>query len=179
MAAGRPLRALFFGRFQPFHLGHLRVVEWSLERFDELLILVGMAEESHTPRNPFTARERVEMIRLALSEAGADPARLHVATMPSLPVGAASAHLVYSYTEGFDAVVTNNRIIARAFADAGFRVVRPPLYDRERLQGSRIRELMARGDPEWRRLVPPAVAEYIDSIGGAERVRDIYAGARR
>jgi nicotinamide-nucleotide adenylyltransferase len=174
---GGALRALFYGRFQPFHLGHRMVVEWALARFDELLILVGMAEESHTPRNPFTARERVEMIRRALAELGADPSRVQVATMPSLPVGAASAHLVHSYTAGFDVVITNNRVIARAFADAGFRVVRPPLYQRDRLQGARIRELMARGDPSWRQLVPKPVADYIDSIRGAERVREVYGGA--
>jgi len=47
-------RALIFGRFQPFHLGHLMVIKWALEKFDELVLLVGMANESHTLLNPFT-----------------------------------------------------------------------------------------------------------------------------
>ncbi len=45
-------RALIFGRFQPFHFGHLNVIKWALEKFDELVLLVGMANESHTLLNP-------------------------------------------------------------------------------------------------------------------------------
>ncbi|MEM3478355.1 MAG: adenylyltransferase/cytidyltransferase family protein, partial [Archaeoglobaceae archaeon] len=35
-------RALIFGRFQPFHLGHLEVIKWALKSFDELVLLIGM-----------------------------------------------------------------------------------------------------------------------------------------
>ena len=103
-------------------------------------------------------------------------ARVTVATIPTLPVGRASAFLVKHYTPGFDVVVTGNPAIAKAFADAGFRVVKPPSFNRELYQGRRVRELMARGDPQWKRLVPSSVAAYIESIGGVERVRVIMQG---
>ncbi|MBP1357507.1 MAG: adenylyltransferase/cytidyltransferase family protein, partial [Sulfolobus sp.] len=41
-------RGLYPGRFQPFHLGHLSVIKWALERVNELIILIGSAQESHT-----------------------------------------------------------------------------------------------------------------------------------
>ena len=61
--------ALFIGRFQPFHEGHLSVVKRALRDNDFLLIGIGSAEEDYLPDNPFTAGERWEMIRAALDEA--------------------------------------------------------------------------------------------------------------
>ncbi|MEM2915309.1 MAG: adenylyltransferase/cytidyltransferase family protein, partial [Candidatus Bathyarchaeia archaeon] len=59
-------RALYVGRFQPFHLGHLEAVKYMLRNSKEVIIVIGSAQESHTLTNPFTAGERVYMIRLAL-----------------------------------------------------------------------------------------------------------------
>jgi nicotinamide-nucleotide adenylyltransferase len=56
------VRGVFPGRFQPFHLGHLEIVKWALEKVDELIIVIGTAQESHTIVNPFTAGERMIMI---------------------------------------------------------------------------------------------------------------------
>ena len=54
---------VFIGRFQPFHLGHERAIAMALEKVDTLLVIVGSANEPRTARNPFTAPERVGMIR--------------------------------------------------------------------------------------------------------------------
>ncbi|WP_243678243.1 adenylyltransferase/cytidyltransferase family protein [Vulcanisaeta distributa] len=46
------VRALFVGRFQPLHRGgHEEVIKWLLGRHDELVIAIGSANESFTPRN--------------------------------------------------------------------------------------------------------------------------------
>ncbi|MBS7649487.1 adenylyltransferase/cytidyltransferase family protein, partial [Candidatus Bathyarchaeota archaeon] len=70
-------RALYVGRFQPFHLGHLEAAKYILQNAREIIIVVGSAQESHTLENPFTAGERVYMIRLALNEANIDPGRYY------------------------------------------------------------------------------------------------------
>ena len=59
--------ALFVGRFQPFHFGHLHAIKKILEESEELLIVVGSAQMSHEPDNPFTAGERLEMIGKTLA----------------------------------------------------------------------------------------------------------------
>src|SRR6266700_8062812 len=64
---------LYVGRFQPFHLGHLQAIKYILGRVDDLIILVGSAQHSHTHENPFTAVERITMIRRALKDAKIDP----------------------------------------------------------------------------------------------------------
>ncbi len=55
-------RAVFVGRFQPYHKGHHEAVKYILGKYSELVIVVGSAQENYTWENPFTAGERVEMI---------------------------------------------------------------------------------------------------------------------
>ena len=62
---------LFIGRFQPFHNGHLNLVNHIMEESSEKLILaIGSAQESHTLENPFTAGERYSMIASAMEDEG-------------------------------------------------------------------------------------------------------------
>ena len=169
-------RVLFFGRFQPFHWGHFAAVRWLLDRFDEIVVLVGMADESHTWLNPFTAGERILMIREALRGEGVDLSRIVTATIQTLRVYAGNAGYVLGYVPPVEAVATANPPVNRAFRDAGVKTVAPPLVNKSVWCGEHIRRLMARGDGRWRSLVPPAVAEIIDSIDGAARVIEIARG---
>ena len=54
--------AVFIGRFQPFHLGHLSVITQGLEQADHIVVLVGSAGSPRSHRNPFTFDERHDMI---------------------------------------------------------------------------------------------------------------------
>lgn len=60
--------AVFIGRFQPYHLGHLFVFEQALARADKLIVLVGSSGGPRTLRNPFTFSERQAMIQAALPD---------------------------------------------------------------------------------------------------------------
>lgn len=59
--------AVFLGRFQPFHNGHLAVVKQALSQSQNLMIGIGSANEPRTIRNPFTSAERELMIRQCLT----------------------------------------------------------------------------------------------------------------
>lgn len=60
--------AVFIGRFQPFHQGHMAACLSALERADRLLILVGSAKTGALPKNPWTFTEVSAMIRAALPQ---------------------------------------------------------------------------------------------------------------
>lgn len=60
--------AVFIGRFQPFHNGHLQVVREGLAAADKLIVLIGSAWQARNPRNPWNHFEREQMIRACLSE---------------------------------------------------------------------------------------------------------------
>ncbi len=54
-------------RAQPPHLTHGWLIREALKAADEVLICIGSAQQARTPRNPFTADERIEMIELMLT----------------------------------------------------------------------------------------------------------------
>jgi bifunctional NMN adenylyltransferase/nudix hydrolase len=54
---------VFIGRFQPFHNGHKAVIDAALEQAREVVVVVGSSFAARNIRNPFTFRERKEMIR--------------------------------------------------------------------------------------------------------------------
>lgn len=59
--------AVFIGRFQPFHLGHEKIIWQALKSAKEVIIVIGSSYAARNPRNPFTFAEREKMIRSAFN----------------------------------------------------------------------------------------------------------------
>lgn len=59
--------AVYVGRFQPFHLGHLALLKHALEIAPTVVLVIGSAWQARTPKNPLTWQERAEVVRLALT----------------------------------------------------------------------------------------------------------------
>ena len=57
------MKALYIGRFQPFHNVHLKILQKFTKKYDEIIIGIGSAQYSNTLDNPFTLEERKLMIR--------------------------------------------------------------------------------------------------------------------
>ena len=55
--------AVFIGRMQPLHHGHIRNIKRALGVADHVLVIAGSANQPRTPKNPFTAAERAEMVK--------------------------------------------------------------------------------------------------------------------
>ncbi len=68
--------AVFIGRFQPFHSGHLDVVKNGLSLAEKLIIVVGSSNAAPTIKNPFSFEERQEIIRLFFTKE--ENERIHV-----------------------------------------------------------------------------------------------------
>jgi len=165
-------RGLFVGRFQPFHKGHLYVVKRVLREVDEIVIVVGSAQYSHRLDNPFTAGERLLMIRRALQEAEVPIQKCWIVPVPDLHVHMLWVSQVVGYAPKFDVVYTNEALTKRLFEEAGFEVRSIPLHKRRIYSATEIRERILKGR-EWETLVPKAVVETIKEIGGVERIRDL------
>ena len=58
---------VFIGRFQPFHNGHQKIIEFALKNATNVIVLVGSANSPRTIRNPFTFDERVSFIKSAFN----------------------------------------------------------------------------------------------------------------
>ena len=165
-------RALYVGRFQPFHLGHLEAVRYILSREPEIIIVVGSAQYSHSLDNPFTTGERVTMIRLALDEAGINPSRYFIIPVPDLHMHMTWVAYVVNYVPRFDVVYTNEPVTHRLFLESGYRVESIPYFRREVYSATEIRRRILCGE-SWEELVPRSVARFIKEIGGEQRLRDL------
>lgn len=56
---------VYIGRFQPFHNAHFETVKRACSLAKQLIIVVGSANQPRTINDPFTAGERIEMIKSA------------------------------------------------------------------------------------------------------------------
>jgi nicotinamide-nucleotide adenylyltransferase len=171
-SAKRFTRALYVGRFQPFHLGHLEAVRHILRNADEIIIVVGSAQESHTLDNPFTAGERAYMIRIALNEAGIDPAKYYIIPVIDLDVHGIWVSHVCSYVPRFDVVYSNEPLTRRLFIESGFKVESIPFFKRNICSATEIRRRMLAG-ASWEELLPKSVVNFIKEIKGIERLKDL------
>jgi nicotinamide-nucleotide adenylyltransferase len=165
-------RGLYVGRFQPFHLGHLGAIKAALKEIDELVIVIGSAQYSHKVNNPFTAGERLVMIRQALLEAKLDPSRLWIVPVPDVHLHMLWVSALEGYTPKFNVVFSNEPLTRRLFMESGYQVKNIEFYDRKTYMSTIIREKMLQGD-SWMELVPKSVADFINEIDGVNRLRDL------
>jgi len=155
-------RALVVLRAQPFHRGHLALVERALEIADESIVLVAAADQSFTTRNPFSAGERLQMIRAALAPR-LSRVWLFAAAAPAWPAGALDELLLSA--PPFDTVVTQNPVLAAMSLDAGKKVTalrEPYRVDALPLCATVVRERLARdGAGDWLDAVMPTKAAEV------------------
>jgi len=165
-------RGLFVGRFQPFHIGHVEVVKRLLKSVDELIIVVGSSQLSHELDNPFTAGERVTIIRSALDEEGVDPKDYYLIPVPDVMAHATWVNQVIALTPSFNIVYSNEPLTRRLFKEAGFKVENVPFYHRETYSATEVRRRML-NDGGWEELLPKSVVEYIKRMDGVSRIREL------
>jgi nicotinamide-nucleotide adenylyltransferase len=162
-------RGFYIGRFQPYHDGHHRVVEQIAREVDELVVGIGSAGDSHSPRNPFTAGERIMMVTQALVDVDIVT---YAVPIEDLDRNAVWVSHVQSMSPNFDVAYSNNPLVIRLFNEAGIEVRQSPMYDRDVLEGTEIRRRM-QDDDDWERLVPEAVVDVIEEIDGIARIQKV------
>jgi nicotinamide-nucleotide adenylyltransferase len=167
-----PTRGLYVGRFQPFHLGHLESIKRILEEVEELVVVIGSAQYSHTKDNPFTAGERLVMIRKAMEEAKVDYSRVWVVPVPDVHLHMMWVSAVKGYTPKFQIVYTNEPLTKRLFMEANCKVKGIPFFERQFYSSTIVREKML-VDDSWKALVPKNVAGFIIEIDGVNRTREL------
>ncbi len=163
------MRGFYIGRFQPYHNGHHHMVEEIADEVDELVLGIGSAGDSHTRRNPFTAGERIMMVTKALAELDVTT---YVVPIEDLERNSVWVSHVQSMSPKFDVAYSNNPLVVRLFEEAGVEVRSSPMFKREVLEGSELRQRMIRGDG-WEGLVPDEVVETIAEIDGVSRIRQV------
>ena len=163
---------MFVGRFSPFHLGHLQTIQNILKEVEELIIVIGSAQQSHTLTDPFTAGERILMIHETLKTENLPLEKIFCIPVYDIFRNPVWVSHVQSFTPSFSIVFTNNSLIKRLFTEAGYQVKSSKLVKRSSYKGSNIRQLMIEG-AKWEHLVPLSVQKAIADIDGLKRLQEI------
>ena len=164
------MRALYIGRFQPYHRGHHAVIKEIASEVEEVIICIGSAQRSHELDNPFTAGERYLMISKSLRAEGI--ANFYIVPVLDVNRNAVWLSHVESLIPPVDVVYAHNPLIERLFMERGYEVRVPSLFNRKEYSGSEIRRRILT-DGDWESLVPPAVIEVLREIHGIRRMKDL------
>jgi nicotinamide-nucleotide adenylyltransferase len=154
--------ALFIGRFQPFHNGHLYSLEKCLEIADKVTIAVGSSQESGTENNPWDYTVRKQMICEVVRERGIEGRVEKIISCPDNPSDSIWLSEIKKRAGTFDVVVSNNTWVLEIMKGAGYAVIESGLFNRDELEGVKIREMMRKGDEGWKLRVPKEVLGQID-----------------
>ena len=147
--------ALFISRFQPMHLGHLKVIEWILKKYDKVIIVIGSSQESDTEKNPFTTKERREMIDKSLEDEGIK--KYEIIEIPDVHDDDVWVKSILERVK-FDTVFTMNSWVKKCFEKFNITVEEHPKFGN--ISASKIRKLIKEGK-EWEHLVPKGVVKIV------------------
>lgn len=156
-------------RWKPVHRGHAALLETLCEGAEKVLIGLGSSNK-HDARNPFSAEESARMIELVLAPRFRN---FELVSVPDLGDGPRWAKMVRELFGPLDLFVTENAWV-QELMPAYYKVEHPGrLVPPERhvpIDGTFVRKEMAKGG-DWRALVPPVVASYLESEGLVRRFR--------
>lgn len=163
--------ALFVGRFQPFHNGHLWAVKKILEENEMIIIGVGSSQYSNTMENPFSFEERKEMIKRTLAIEGIT--NYKVVAIPDIHDHSQWAKYVMDLVKGFHYVYTGSELTRKLFTQVGVRV--KELHRKSQISASEVRFRIIK-DMDWKELIPETVIDFLIELDGVERIKKLSRG---
>lgn len=157
----KPKTGLFIGRFQPFHNGHLKTVEKILEACEKAVIVIGSAQDENTSRNPFSAKQRAEMIEAALEDAKISRNRYVIVPIKDCQSHDEWMESIERACPHFEVVFTGNALVKSLFLSKGCKVQGLEIF--EGISSTKIRQNI-KENIEWKHFVPEKIAQFIEGI---------------
>lgn len=159
------MASIFIGRFQPFHLGHLDAIRQILKKEKKLIIGIGSAQDNISAKNPFTTRERANMIKAALQGK-----KIKIIPIPDIGDDTRWVQHVELFIPPFGAVYTGSSKVKKLFRKVGYQVI--PLKFNLKISATKVRKWMREGK-NWEKLVPKKVADLLKKWDAPNRLANI------
>lgn len=127
--------AIFIGRYQPYHYGHIGLIEQKLNEGIPALIMVRDIEPDE--KNPFTTEQTVTMIEKYHSSKNHDVKVIIIPDIESVNYGRGVGYEINEYT---------------------------PPDNISYISATRIRELISQNDNSWKELVDLSIHNEVESF---------------
>lgn len=167
------MRGLLIGRWQPPHLGHLKVIQHILEEVDELVIVIAAAQSSFSIKNSFTAGERLTMLRSMLIQNRVDITKIWLIPAQDVYDNDIWVHHILRLIPKVDRIFGNNPFIKLLWGRFGYNVEPTPLFEREKFEGRQVREGIANND-DMEEILDKTVIQFLKEIDASTRLQAIY-----
>lgn len=125
-------RAIFIGRYQPYHWGHIELINQKLNSGIPALILVRDIQPDE--KNPFTTEQTVDMIKKYHQSKGDDVEVMIIPDIESVNFGRGVGYEINEYTPP---------------DNIGF------------ISATKIRESIKNGDDTWKNMVDESIQEDV------------------
>jgi len=145
------MKALFIGKFQPFHKGHKKAVDLMKKLFDENILVIGSPEQ----KGYFNIAERKEMV---FRNTGIKPIEVKDIKKQDKKYCQWSKFVLKKVGK-IDFIVTGNEKVKNSFSELGLPCLWLPRYDN--IKGRDIRKKISLGDKSWKKLVSKESFEII------------------
>jgi len=166
--------ALYIGRFQPFHLGHLSVVKKAIEENERLIIAIGSAEKNFLPQNPLTASERFVLIEEVLKDEGIAAEKFCIIPVRNINNYALWVNHINLLVPPYTKLYTGSKIVEICYRHNPLTFDKIIKIERENnISATDIREKMAT-DKEWEDYVPKKAAELLKRWEIPQRLKNTY-----
>ena len=129
--------AIFIGRFQPYHFGHIELIRQKLDVGIPALIMVRDIEPDD--RNPFTTKQTVEMIETYHKSVDDDVKVIVIPDIESVNYGRGVGYEINEY---------------EPTSDSGAMFI----------SATRIRESIRNGDETWKEMVDSSIHSSIEKF---------------
>jgi nicotinamide-nucleotide adenylyltransferase len=152
-------KALFIGRFQPFHLGHLSALTQIAE--EHIIIGVGSSQYSDMEKNPFSFEERQSMINATLPK---DKKTYDILAIPDIHDPDNWVAHVETLVGKVDVIYTGNDTTKALFEQADYDV-KISKYDID-ISGTRLRHFLKKNNSEYKKYIPAENIDFVTSYYG-------------
>ncbi len=157
----RNMKALFIGRFQPYHKGHHHAIQQALDEH-ELVIGVGSSGKEGTRENPLSYGERKQVLENCLGD-------MDIVPLEDQDDNDRWLDLVEEKID-FQLAISGNRLVQRLLQGRGYEVRDPDYLKPGEYSGTEVRRRLREGE-EWKDFVPGCSLELLERFGFEERVQ--------
>ena len=164
------MNGLLIGRFQPFHLGHLDAFRFALSKVDKLWVGLGSSNRSTQKNNPFSAKERKEMILSSLDKSMKE--KISIYFIPDLDNHSKWIEKIDTIVPKFDIVFSNDELTKHLYSKRDVQVISIPFLQRDTLSGTHIRNLII-SDQKWDDLVPKGTKKFLIDNSAKDHLKNL------